>query len=157
MIMGVQLNQEVIELLGNPQTFKVLTTVDAKGVPHAVVKESLTLGEDGNILVLEWTESSRTNRNLVRSIWFDQTVSILLKGEGPVAWQIRGLPIKAHVSGPVFQKHCVALRARLGDVDLAAVWVIRPEEVIDESPSVRHEEESTSRPTFIHLDRLVRV
>jgi predicted pyridoxine 5'-phosphate oxidase superfamily flavin-nucleotide-binding protein len=154
--MAELLNQEVIELLQNKATVKVLTTVDEHGVPHSVVKGSLTLDEDGNLLVLELLESSRTNRNLVRSIWYDRKVAILLKGEGALAYQIKGVPVKAHISGPLFQKHYKAVRERLGDVDLGAVWIIRPEEVINESTSVRRDEEQAKHPVFIHLDRLVR-
>lgn len=154
--MSKLLNQEVVDLLHAQTTVKVLTTVDEHGVPHSVIKGSLALGEDGNLIVLELLESSHTNRNLVRSIWYDRKVSILLKGEGTVSYQIKGIPVKAHVAGPVFQKYYAAIRERLGDVDLSAVWVIRPDEVINESPAVRRREEEAKHPTFIHLDRLVR-
>ncbi len=154
--MAEQLNGEVTRLLQDESTVKVLTTVDEHGAPHSVVKGSLTLDDDGNLIVLELLESSRTNRNLVRSIWYDRKVSVLLKGTGTVSYQIKGVPVKAHVAGPVFQKHYVAIRKRLGDVDLSTVWVIKPEEVINESPSVRRDEEQAKHPVFIHLDRLVR-
>jgi general stress protein 26 len=156
MHMSVQLSQEVTELLRDPQTLKVLATVDERGVPHAVVKGSLSVNEDGDVQLLELLETSRTNRNLVRSIWHDRRVAILLKGQDGRSFQIKGLPIKAHVSGPVFQKHYSEVRARLGDVDLAAVWIIRPDEILDETPDVRRKEEQAARPTFTHLDRLVR-
>jgi hypothetical protein len=108
------------------------------------------------VQVLELLETSRTNRNLVRSIWYDRRVAILLKGQDGRSFQIKGLPVRAHVSGPVFQKHYSEVRARLGDVALAAVWVIRPDEVLDETPDVRRKEEQAAHPSFTHLDRLVR-
>lgn len=154
--MARKLVKDVVELLENPQTAKILTTIDEKGAPHSVVKGSLALGEDGNLTLLELIESSHTNRNLVRSIWYDRPVSILLKGGGNRAYQIKGVAVKVHVSGPLFQKHYSALRARLGDVDLAGVWVIRPDEVIDQSWTVRQEEERAKRPALTHLDRLVK-
>jgi hypothetical protein len=121
-----------------------------------VAKSTVGLDEDGNVIYLEGIESSRTNRNLVRSIWYDRKVSVTLLGDGGNSYQIKGTPIKSIVSGPLFQRHYEALRAQLGDVDLAAVWVIAPEEVINESWRVRQQEEEAKHPSFIHLDRLVK-
>jgi hypothetical protein len=101
-------------------------------------------------------ESSRTNRNLVRGIWYDRPVAVLLTGQGDRSFQIKGVPIKAHVSGPIYQRHYKIARERLGDVDLAAVWVIRPDEIIDQSWTTRSQEERNKHPTFTHLDRLVK-
>ena len=153
--MGIRLGNEVITLFESPDTIKVLTTVDETGTPHTVAKQSLSVDLDGNILYLEGLESSRTNRNLVWSIWFERKVSITLVGRDGASYQIKGTPSRSRVSGPVFQKHYAALRERIGDVDLAAVWSITPEEIINESWSARRREEEAAHPNFIHLDRLV--
>lgn len=153
----VALGKELIELLADQETVKVLATVDQQGAPHAVVKQSIQLGEEGNIFYLEGLETSRTNKNLVRSIWFDHRVSIVVKGKEGQSYQIKGRPIKTHITGALFQAQYQALRQRLGDVDLAAVWVIEPEEVIDETPAKRRAEEQAKHPFFTHLDRLARV
>jgi hypothetical protein len=50
----------------------------------------------------------------------------------------------------------VSVRERLGDVDLATVWIIEPEEVTDQSFSARRREEEALHPTFTHLDRLAK-
>jgi len=134
----------------------VLATLDADGFPHAVVKQSLQPGEDGAIIYLELLESSRTNKNLVRSLWFNQKVAISLKGKDGRSYQIKGAPVKAHITGPLFQEHYTAVREKLGDVDLAAVWVIEPEEIIDETFGTRKAEEEAAHPFFSHLDRLAR-
>lgn len=149
-------NERVVELLQDPATVKVLATVGGDGVPHAVVKQSLQLGEDGNLYYLEQLESSRSNSNMVRSIWFDKTVSVLLVGQGARAVQIKGRPIKAHITGALFQEQYNRLRAERPDADLAAVWVIEPESVIDENPAIRRSEEARKHPHFVHLDRLAR-
>ncbi|PKU25173.1 hypothetical protein [Telmatospirillum siberiense] len=154
--MTANLSQEVIDLLNDPETTKVLATVDTAGEPHAVVKQSLHLGEDGNIHYLERIESSTTNRNLVRSIWFDGSVAISLTGRNGRTVQIKGKPIKIHVSGPLFLDHYNRLRATLGDSDLAGVWVIEPERVIDQALETRRAIEAEKHPHFIHLDRLAR-
>jgi predicted pyridoxine 5'-phosphate oxidase superfamily flavin-nucleotide-binding protein len=152
--MAVQLTQDIIDLIEDKETTKVLATLDADGFPHAVVKQSLQPGEDGTLLYLELLESSLTNRNLVRSIWFNQKVSIALTGKNGQSYQIKGKPVKTHITGPVFQKHYLAVRERFGDVDLAAVWVIEPEEITDESFARRKAEEEAAHPLFRHLDRL---
>lgn len=154
--MAVELTKEIIGILAESDTTKVLATLDADGFPHAVVKQSLQPGEDGTILYLELLESSRTNKNLVRSIWYDRSVAIALKGKDGRSWQIKGKPVKTHITGPLFQKHYSAVRERLGDVDLAAVWVIEPEEIINETFAVRREEEERNHPFFTHLDRLAK-
>jgi len=151
------LTKEAIELLDDPLTVKVLTTVDESGIPHSVIKDSLAADEDGNIFYLERTEFSRTGRNLIHSLWFNRKVTVLLKGIGDRSVQIKGIPVKTLISGPVFQRHYVALREQIGDADLSAVWIIRPDEVVDQSWAARLRETQTRHPGYTHLDRLVRV
>jgi hypothetical protein len=152
--MAAQLTKDIIDLLKSNDTTKVLSTLDGDGFPYAAVKDSLLAGDDGTILYLEFLESSRTNKNLVRSIWFNQKVAIALQGKEGQSFQIKGAPLKAHITGSVFQHHYEAVRKRLGDVDLAAVWEIQPEEVIDESFARRKVEEEAAHPLFLHLDRI---
>lgn len=152
--MAIKLTAEIINLFKKDDTTKVLATIDAKGFPHVVVKQSLQLDENGTVLYLELLESSQTNKNLVRSIWYDGKVSIILKGKAGESWQIKGKPVKAHITGALFQKHYLVVRNLLGDVDLAAVWEIEPEEVIDQSFKSRRVEEEQKHPLFTHLDRL---
>ncbi|ACM20016.1 hypothetical protein Geob_1658 [Geotalea daltonii FRC-32] len=154
--MAVQLTKEIIDLLNNHESTKVLSTLDGDDFPHAAVKESLLAGEDGNILYLEFLESSRTNKNLVRSIWFNKKVAIAVKGKQGESYQIKGIPLKTHITGPLFQEHYNAVREKHGDVDLAAVWVIEPEEIIDESFAKRKAEEDAAHSVFLHLDRIAR-
>lgn len=152
--MAVQLNKDIEDLLSDEETVKVLATTDKKGVPHAVVKQTLHLGEDGNLVYLELLESSRTNKNMVGSIWFDRKVSIVLTGKNGLSYQIIGAPIKGIITGNEFQKYYADIRQKLGDVDLSTVWIIKPEEVFNQTFSVRRHQEESKRPLFTHLDRL---
>ena len=154
--MAAHLSKEIIDLFADAESTKVLATLDENGIPHVVVKQSLQVGDDGNLLYLELLESSRTNKNLVRSIWFDRMVSVAVSGKGGESYQIKGRPVKTHITGPVFQRHYQAIRERLGDVDLAAVWVIEPDEILDETFVARKAEEERKHPLFTHLDRLAR-
>ncbi|MDP5240809.1 hypothetical protein Q9Q94_14785 [Uliginosibacterium sp. 31-16] len=152
--MSIELSQDVIELLNDRDTIKVLASVDGNGVPHAVFKQSLHLGEDGRIHSLELIESSTTGRNLVGSIWFERKVTILLRGTDKRSVQIKGRVLKYHITGPLYLHHYNAVRERLGDVDLAGVWVIEPEQVIEQSFKDRRATEDAAHPSFIHLDRI---
>lgn len=154
--MAIQLDKEVTDLIEDQDTVKILATIDEKGSPHAVVKQSFHLEEDGNLVYLELLESSRTNRNLVRSLWFNQGVSVTLSGRDGLSYQIKGRPVKAVICGPVFRKYYEEIRRTLGDTDLATVWIIKPEEVINETYNVRKTEEESQHPFFKHLDRLVK-
>jgi len=154
--MATQLSSEIVALFSDRETVKVLATIDAQGVLHAVVKQSLSLDDQGNIVLLELLESSRTNKNLLHSLWYQRRVCVLLTGRDGLSYEIRGLPIKSIVAGPRFQEAYQRLRERRGDVDLAAVWVIEPEEVTNETFAVRQAEENATHPFFRHLDRLAR-
>jgi hypothetical protein len=153
--MTVALTPEIIALLDDENTHKILATVDGDGVPHVVEKRSLHHGGDGAIHYLELLETSVTSRNMVRSIWFGAKVAIALNSDGRSV-QIKGRPVKSHITGPLYQRHYQRMREKLGDVDLAAVWVIEPDEVIDQSFDARRRREEALHPDFAHLDRLVR-
>lgn len=154
--MSVTIPEEVARLFNDPDTTKVIATVDEHCIPHLAVKQSLQVDEQGRLLYTELLESSRTNRNLVRSLWFGKSVSVIVRGAGDRSWQVKGRPVRTHITGPLFRKHYQEIRAVLGDVDVAAVWVIEPEEVIEGNYFRRRDEEERRFPYFNHLDRLAK-
>ncbi|MBC7963109.1 MAG: pyridoxamine 5'-phosphate oxidase family protein, partial [Steroidobacteraceae bacterium] len=103
--MTTKLNKEIIALFNSDDSTKVLATVNEQGYPHAATKPYIRVADDGNLLYLELVESSRTQKNLVRSIWFDQKVSISVSGKNGQSWQIKGKPVKTLITGPVFLHH----------------------------------------------------
>jgi hypothetical protein len=154
--MAVTLTKEVSDLLTDVRTNKVLATLDHRGFPHAEGGVSLLAGEQGTVLYLELFESSATNKNLVRSIWFDNRVAIALTGTEGESFQIKGKPVKVHITGPLFLKYYQLLRQDQENLNLAAVWEIEPDEIINNSQAVRRENEEQAHPFFTHLDRLAR-
>lgn len=148
------LTPEVRDLLADSLTVKILATTDGQGHPHAVVKHSLHLGENGRLHLLELLESSSSNRNLLRALWFGGHVAISLSAPDGRSVQIKGRPVKTHITGPLFLRHYQEVRARHGDIDLAAVWEIEPDAVTDQSFGARKDVEDALHPAFIHLDRL---
>lgn len=149
-----QLPEELINLLKNSDSVKILATTDGSGAPHVVAKGSLTTLDGEFIAFSEGLDSSVSNKNLVRSIWYDKPVAISIT-KGAVSYQIKGKPYKCLIVGPIFKHFLLKTREKKGpDADIAAVWIITPEEVRNESPAVRRREEEEKRPYFNrHLDR----
>lgn len=153
--MAITIGTELAGLLDQEDTVKLLVTTDEQGIPHAVVKKSLQLDSDTNrLLYLELLESSQTNKNMVRSIWFNRVITIAVIGTLGESYQIKGRPVKAIVSGHAFRKYYNLVREKKPEADLAAVWVIEPVEIIDERFSVRLQQETAAHPYFQHLDQL---
>lgn len=154
--MTINFEKEVLNLIDDKNTVKLLATVDQDGIPHAVQKQSLYITGDGYLAYLELLETSQTNKNMVSSIWFNQKVTILLSGIGGVSYQIKGRPIKAIISGPVFEKQYIKVGEKLGDSDLAAIWIIEPEHISNQSSSAQKTHEEDAHPFIRHLDRLAK-
>ena len=89
-----------------------------------------------------------------RDGWCTWSCWRLLPGSAGQVFVITGRPYKALVSGPLFSSHYREVRARLGDADLAAIWLIEPLRIRNETYQFRKEREETLHPFHLHLDRL---
>jgi len=148
------LSPQAIELINDRCVTKVVATLDEQGTPYAVVSTFLQLGEGGNLVHLELLEKSASNRNLLRSLWFDKKISVTLYAASGQSYVIAGRPVKAHISGPVFRHYYQQVRSTTTDGDLSTVWLIEPEEVTDETYITRKQLEEEQFPFTVHLDRL---
>ncbi len=150
-----KLPEELIALLHDTGSIKVIATIDGEGHPHVVVKGSLTTLDNETIVFAEGLEGSLSNKNLVRSIWFDKKVAINIT-KGLTSYQVKGRPYKYLITGSVFRQLLDRARERRGaEADIAGVWVITPEEVRNESPAVRSSLAREERGLFhSHLDLL---
>ncbi len=156
--MAIPLERDVINLINSPTTLKALGTVTKDGVPHLAIKDSFWVNDEGQLLYLEFLESSQTNQNMIASLWFDRQVSVLLLGadRARAGYQIKGKPIKVLVAGPVFRAQYERIRRLPGDQDLAGVWIIEPDAVVDQTLAARRKTEENIHPYFRHLDRIVK-
>ena len=143
------LTEEIRELLRNRSVPKVIATRDENDDVYAVSAPFLQLGENGLLVHLELLEKSETNRNLLRSLWYEKGIVISV-GD----FVIKGRPVKAHISGPVFRQYYLQVRTIVPDADLSTVWLIEPDQVIDETYAVRKQQEEQQFPFSVHLDRL---
>ncbi len=151
--MGAHLSEEIRELLASQDTTAVLATVDAQGSPHVVAGVPLRATGEGALLYLEYFESSLTNKNLTRSIWFDGKVAIALSNSQGQSFQITGKPIKNHITGPLFLEYYGQTNEK-ESLNLAAVWEIEPLAIRNEGVRFRKEQEERTHPFYTHLDRL---
>jgi hypothetical protein len=145
---------EIAPLLDDPATVATIATLDENGAPHSVPSPFLRPDGRGRLVHLELLETSTTHRNLLRSIWFERPVSVTLTNRDNRVVVITGRPYKAHVSGPLFSGWYQEVRDRLGDADLAAVWLIEPQQIRDETYLTRKAREEALHPFHLHLDRL---
>jgi hypothetical protein len=150
----IMIDKELALIINKPSTLKAIGTVSKNGVPHVVYKGSIHVNDEGNIVLYELLESSRNGQNLVYSIWFDKKVVISILDEEKNSYEILGHPARCITCGKEFEEVYKKLRKERGDIDLAAIWVIEPDEVQNESFPVRKKEEETEYPIICHLDRL---
>lgn len=149
-----KLTREIVDLINDPESVKVLATADEEGNPCTAFKDGLTVLDDGNLAFGEEFEGSQTNVNLVRSIWFNKDVELTVRDRRGKTFQIIGKPYRYVHAGPLFKKFYLAEREKRGpDSELAGVWIITPEEVRNETYEVRKKEEDERHPFFRHFDR----
>jgi hypothetical protein len=155
--MGLRISENISALINDPAALKALATTDKNGEVHVVYKGSLTVTEDGNIQFYELNETSQNNKNMVYSLWFKRQVAINILGPDRTSYQIKGVPVRAVISGKEFENAYVSIRDRLGaGEDLSTIWIIEPVEVREETFSVRQNIERTTHPLIGHLDRFLR-
>jgi hypothetical protein len=154
--MSVIISNRIRELLQQKDTLKVVASVDKEGIPHVTFKGTVNVNEEGQITFLEILESSQTNKNLTNSIWFEKIVAITILGADKTSYQIKGIPKRAIISGPLFEEAYVRVQEKFGDVDLSTIWVIDPIEIKEETFKARLEEERKLFPIIGHLDRFAK-
>ncbi len=143
---------DVAPLLDDPATIKVLAVPGPDDAPRLVPVPSLHRGEGDRLVLLESHESSESHRGLLRALWFDKAVALLLTHPDGRAVEIAARPDKAHVTGPLFLRH---YQARLAEGNaLSTVWELAPGQATDQSERARAEREALRHPDFIHLDRI---
>ena len=153
--MAIEIKQEIKELLLKVDTQKVIATVDKYGEPHVVFKDNIFI-EEGNIVLLEYMETSQTNNNLVNSIWFHKKIAITIKGTNNESWQIKCDPVKIHISGHIYEKYYKILDEKNSNIDLGAVWIIEPVKIINNGLQNKLLNEKENHPFLFHLDRIAK-
>lgn len=150
------INGDIRRILADPQTIKVLATSGRDGAPHAVFTDLADTTENGELIVLTQFEFSRTNQNLVYSLWFSRPAALSLKTTDGKSYSVTARPHRCVITGKLFEKYYDLVRARNPGADLAAVWVLVPEQVREETYAVRCGQERRAHPIFTHLDQIAK-
>lgn len=149
------ISEELKKIIDEPETLKAIAATDHEGVPHLVYKGSLHVEED-QFVFYDLLQSSQINKNLVDSIWFNKKVAVNILSKDKRSFHIVGELDKSITAGRYFQSIYKKLREQRGDVDLNAIWYIKPIEIKEVSFGVRKEEEERDYPLLRHLDRVVK-
>jgi hypothetical protein len=155
--MAIALTENAAAALRSPDAVKLVATVGKEGEPHIAVKETLTLLNDGTIAFYELIETSKTQKNLVYSLWFSKQVSVLALTRDDKSYLIKGVPYRAITAGGAFLKAYEEVQARYGpNADLSAIWLIPPEWEREGTLAVRRADEEAAHPYEIHIDRIAK-
>ena len=92
-----KLPDDLLSLLNDIESAKVVGTIDDDGIPHLVVKGSLTTLDNETIVFVEGFEGSLTNENLISSVRLNKKVAINIT-KGLISYQVKGFPHKYPVS-----------------------------------------------------------
>ena len=149
------MENEVINLLEQKDTVKVIATVSKEGIPHVVTRRCLHA--EGDLLVFyEQLQSSQTNRDLVYSIWFHKQVSVLLLGADGSRFTVEAVPEKSITAGREFEEVYNRLRSHSDRADLNAIWYLKPHKIDKSDYLTLKQREEVEFPMLAHLDQLVR-
>lgn len=154
--MNTVITEEIKKLIEDKESVKVLATVGKEGNPHVVVKGSIFVNEDGNLEYLELLEGSKTNKNLLYSLWFEKDVEVNVITRDGRSLLIAGRPVKNIFTGHEYQEKYEEAQKRDPENDLSSLWIIEPYKIVDETYQVRRTEEAEIHPIYAHLDRLAK-
>ncbi|MFT8890138.1 MAG: hypothetical protein ABF904_15250 [Ethanoligenens sp.] len=154
--MSVQLSEEIKRALRDPETIKVLVTTGQDGIPHAVFEKWIEINSQGELEALTRLEFSRTNRNLVYSLWFHQLAAITFQTQDGRSYELQVRPTRCLITGKIFEAYYDKVRAKDSADDLASVWQLETEQIREGTYEVRREAEKAAHPVVCHLDQLVK-
>ena len=127
--MAVMLKQ-IMDLINDPHSSKVLATSDVVGKVNVVPKGSLTAVNE-ETLVFADIMGDKTNSNLKKNN--KVAVAVFKMQIPPVGYQIKGYFQGFQTSGPLFEKLSEQIKQTL-KFDVRSVGVIRVEEVYSAAP-----------------------
>ena len=126
--------KEVLDLVKDQGTPKIVATVDKNGVPNVTVKGSLMAPDDETLAFADlYGRKTRTFNNLTET----KKVSVLVYKvpmEPPFSvYQIKGQFAEYQTSGPMFDQFAKAIKDDIG-ADIAGVGIVRVEGVYSQAP-----------------------
>ncbi|WGI16944.1 pyridoxamine 5'-phosphate oxidase family protein [Methanonatronarchaeum sp. AMET-Sl] len=123
----VRIPDEVLDLIGDPDTQIVLATADDDSVPNAVPMRNVWIVDDdkmalGDVFFDKTRENIEANGRISLSLW-----------KGTEGYQVKGSCEAIKSSGPLFEEKKEMLAEKM-DLDLKALCMIDVEEVYSTTP-----------------------
>ncbi len=137
-----KLSKEIIEILRDSDTVKILTTIGKDGNPHSVIKGSLLALDEQTIAYLEMVERGNTSKNMLRNLWDKRQVSIFVYNKKRnISYQIKAEPSKYEWAGPIWDRFITEAWKEIPDAEPEAVWILKVGQVINEDYFIRRDEQ----------------
>jgi hypothetical protein len=128
-IMTKIMPENVMNVINDPQSVKILSTSSGDDLLHSVPLGSLAAPSSDSI-VFGKILMNETHSNLEKALKNGSLVSVLVV-RGKEAYQIRCRPKTFYTDGPTFQ----AMRGKLpAQMPLHGVWLLEPSELICQTP-----------------------
>lgn len=127
----VSLPENVMKLVNDPATVKILATSDASGNVHAIQVGSLA-APSADMLIFGAILMKSTGKNLEEMKASGKKMSILVSG-GKESYSISAAIKECQTSGPVVDGMNENLKAL--HLHANGVWIVEPVEVFDQSAS----------------------
>jgi len=148
-----ELLQRVRDTVANSGSLKIVSTLNENGTIHSAPKGTLKVNASGQFEYTEVLESSSSYKNVVRSLWFDKKVTVLVIGIDKRSYEIVGNIKRILTAGRYFEDAYKAFLEKRGR-GIAAVIQIDVESVTDLDISKGIERQEREHFFFTHLDRL---
>jgi hypothetical protein len=137
-----RLSRELMDAINEADTIKTLTTTDEEGIPYTVFKDSMRAMDEDTLAYIELIEGSNTYKNMLRNHWSKKYVVIgILNKRLNINYQIKGIPYKYILEGPIWDEFLERIWKILPDSDPSGVWLIKVEHVKNQDYNIRREEE----------------
>lgn len=148
--------EEFKKTFNSPSTLKAIATENRNGHINIDFRHHLYIDSSERIFLLEDTEYSSLNCNMVYSLWFNKIAVISIMSDGQQSYEIQAKIVRTIISRKEFLEACEWLAEEYECFDLSSIWILEPLEVRNTSHSIEKEYERKNRPMIAHLDRLAR-
>jgi predicted pyridoxine 5'-phosphate oxidase superfamily flavin-nucleotide-binding protein len=123
----VKIPEEVMKLLNDKESIKVLATVDAKGIPNAVPVYSIMCLDEGTIGFAEiFIIKTKQNLELTKK-------TTVLGIKGGKAFQLKGTFQGFQYSGPIFDMFAKTIMGTI-NLKIKSVGTIKVEDIFSATP-----------------------
>jgi hypothetical protein len=131
--MGITLPPVIRLAIMDPDTVKILATIDKNGVPHLSFQNSLRLRGDSELEYDEFHDNSINNMNMFHAVWANKIIILNLRTMDWRGFKVAAKPKRAVTSGEEFLERSQAVKTARRGSDLGTVWVIEPLSYIEVS------------------------